>query len=88
MNKDNPKITIEDLMNNLKYITSKKELKVINDAYLFASEVHAGDKRLTGVDYIKHPLNVAYILSEINADYETIAAALLHDVIDIPRLIA
>ncbi len=83
MNKDNPKITIEDLMNNLKYITSKKELKVINDAYLFASEVHAGDKRLTGVDYIKHPLNVAYILSEINADYETIAAALLHDVIDI-----
>ena len=86
MNKDNPKITIEDLMNNLNYITNKKELKVINDAYLFASEVHKGDKRLTGVDYIKHPLNVAYILSEIKADYETIAASLLHDTIDIGKV--
>ena len=86
MNKDNPKITIEEIMNNLNYITNKKELKVINDAYLFASEVHKGDKRLTGVDYIKHPLNVAYILSEIKADYETIAASLLHDTIDIGKV--
>ena len=86
MNKDNPKITIEDLMNNLNYITNKKELKVINDAYSFANEVHKGDKRLTGVDYIKHPLNVAYILSEIKADYETIAASLLHDTIDIGKV--
>lgn len=83
MNKDKPNITIEELIDNLKYITSKKELKVINDAYLFASTVHSGQKRLTGCDYIKHPLNVAYILSTINADYETIAAALLHDTIDI-----
>ncbi|MBQ9318329.1 MAG: bifunctional (p)ppGpp synthetase/guanosine-3',5'-bis(diphosphate) 3'-pyrophosphohydrolase [Bacilli bacterium] len=83
MNKDNPKITIEELLENLKYITSKKELKVINDAYLFALEKHNGEKRLTGVDYIKHPLNVACILSSISADYETVAAALLHDVIDI-----
>lgn len=83
MNKDNPNITIEELLDNLKYITNKKELCIINDAYEFASSVHNGQKRLTGVDYIKHPLNVAYILSEINADYETIAAALLHDTIDV-----
>lgn len=83
MNKDNPKLTIEELNNNLKYITNKKELKIINDAYLFASEKHSGDKRLTGVDYIIHCLNVAYILSEIKADSDTIAAALMHDTIDV-----
>ena len=83
MNKDNPNITIEDLINNLNYVTSKKELKIINDAYIFAYDRHNGQKRLTGVPYIKHPLNVAYILSSINADYETIAAALLHDTIDV-----
>ena len=85
MNKDNPKIIFDDLINNLNYITSKKELKIINDAYLFAEEVHKGDKRLTGVDYIKHPLNVAYILSKIKADSDTIAAALLHDTIDVGK---
>ena len=83
MNKDNPKITIEELLANLGYITSKKELKIINDAYLFANSVHDGQKRLTGDPYIKHSLNVAYILSSINADYETITAAILHDTIDI-----
>ena len=86
MEKDNPNITIDELLDNLKYITSKKELKVINDAYEFASNVHSGQKRLTGVDYINHPLNVALILSSINADYETIAAALLHDTIDIANV--
>lgn len=82
MNKDNPKITMEELLDNLKYIKSKKQLKIINDAYEFANLKHSGMKRLTGVDYIKHPLNVAYILSTINADYETISASLLHDTID------
>lgn len=86
MNKDNPKLTFEELLENLKYITNKKELKIINEAYLFASDKHEGQKRLIGVDYIIHPLNVAYILSTINADYETIAASLLHDTIDIANV--
>lgn len=81
--KDNPNITFEELLDNLSYIKSKKELKIINDAYEFAKTSHEGQKRLTGVDYIKHPLNVAYILSTINADSDTIAASLLHDTIDI-----
>ena len=82
MNKDNPNITFEELLDNLKYL-SKSELKVIKDAYDFAFNAHLGQKRLTGVDYIKHPLNVAYILSEIKADSDTIASALIHDTVDI-----
>lgn len=83
MRKDNPNITFDELYEKLNtYIKDKKELKIISSAYLFAYEHHFGQKRLTGEDYITHPLNVAFILADINADYQTICAALLHDTIE------
>ena len=83
MRKDNPNLTIDDLYQDVaKYITDKDELELIKKAYEFAKEKHFGQKRLTGEDYIIHPLNVAYILASINADSETICAGLLHDVIE------
>ena len=76
-------ITYEELLQRLKkYISKKNDLELIKKAYLFASEKHFGQKRLTGEDYIIHPLSVAYILATIKADTETICAALLHDVIE------
>lgn len=85
--KDKPNLTIEDLIEKIKkYNDDSNELEIINKAYEFALEKHKNQKRLTGVDYIKHPLNVAYILSNINADYQTISAALLHDTIDIANV--
>ncbi len=62
------------------YMTDEEELAVIKKAYEYASEKHFGQKRLTGEDYVIHPLNVAYILTRIKADFETLSAALLHDV--------
>ena len=44
-------------------------------------EKHNGQLRKTGDPYITHPLAVAHILASVYADYETIAAGLLHDVI-------
>ena len=83
MRKDNPNITFDELHDKIKtYITNKEDLKLITKSYLFAYEKHFGQKRHTGEDYIVHPLNVAYILAEINADYQTICAALLHDTIE------
>lgn len=83
MSKHQKDLTIEKLMDKIKtYITDEKELTVIDKAYRFAYEKHFGQKRLTGEDYIIHPLNVAYILTRINADYETLSAALLHDVVE------
>ena len=64
------------------YITDENELSVIDKAYKYAYEKHFGQKRLTGEEYIIHPLNVAYILTRISADYETLSAALLHDVVE------
>lgn len=83
MRKDKPNLTYEELREKLSaYITDEKELDSIRSAYMFAFEKHFGVKRLTGEDYIIHPLNVAYILTEIHADAPTICAALLHDVVE------
>ena len=74
--------SIDELIEAVKeYIDDEKEINVIKKAYLYAIEVHKNEKRLSGEDYILHPLNVAYILTSLNADSDTIAAALLHDVI-------
>lgn len=83
MRKDNPNITFDELYEKVNtYITDEKDLKILSSAYLFAYEKHFGQKRLTGEDYITHPLNVAYILADINADIQTLCAAVLHDTIE------
>lgn len=83
MRKDNPKLTFDELYEKVcTYIKKESDRKMISRAYLFAYEKHFGQKRLTGEDYIIHPLNVAYILAEINADTQTICAAILHDTIE------
>ena len=83
MRKDKPNITFDELFEKVStYITDDKDKKMITKSYLFAFEKHFGQKRHTGEDYITHPLNVAYILADVNADCPTICAALLHDTIE------
>ncbi len=69
---------------DLKQIIKKRGIKIdetlLEYAYEFASEAHKGQKRLTGEDYIQHPLRVACKLAEIGVDQDTIIAGLLHDV--------
>lgn len=74
--------TLKELIDAVStYINDENEIDCIKKAYDFAYEVHKDKKRLSGEDYILHPLNVAYILTTLNADSDTIATALLHDVI-------
>ena len=75
-------ITINDLLKKVRtYNTNEDEIELLNNAYNYAYEKHFGVKRITGDDYIIHPLNVAMILTDINADISCLAAALLHDVV-------
>ena len=75
--------TLDDLIEKAKtYIKSDEEIESIKKAYDFASKAHEGQLRLTGDDYMLHPLNVAYILTDIYADSQTLITALLHDVIN------
>ena len=75
--------TIEELIDSVSYITDKDEINIIKKAYEFASNVHKNNTRLCGEDYMHHPLNVAYNLTKLYADSDTIAAGLLHDTIHI-----
>ena len=54
----------------------------LDRAYELAKEMHAGQMRQTGDPYISHPLAVAEILAEYGMGSQTLAAALLHDVVE------
>ena len=83
MRKDNPNITYQELETQIQtYITDQADLDLIKKAYQYAYEMHFGVKRLTGEDYITHPLNVTYILTTIQADAATLCGGLLHDVLE------
>ena len=58
------------------------DLAKIKKAYAYAEKAHRGQVRISGDAYIIHPLNVAYILTGLHLDDETICAALLHDVVE------
>ncbi len=74
-------MTLEDLIKNVKLYDDARINDVIK-AYEYASEHHLGQYRQSGEPYINHPLNVAYILSEMHADVDTICAGLLHDTLE------
>ena len=85
MTKVNQNICFDDVLEIVKtYIDKEDELACIQKAYLYAKEKHMGEIRLTGDDYINHPLNVAYILAKLSSDYQTICAGLLHDILENP----
>jgi RelA/SpoT family (p)ppGpp synthetase len=64
-----------------KYLSSS-QVKQVVDAYHFAAKAHTGQFRLSGEDYICHPVSVAIILSEMKMDADCIMAAILHDVLE------
>ena len=80
--KGKPPVTIEFLLDAVKTYQPNADLELIQRAYLVAREGHAGQTRASGEPYINHPLNVAAILTELQLDDTTIAAALLHDVVE------
>ena len=82
MKKENDVVVNIDLLKNKVNTYMKKDWPLIQKAYSYALKFHEGQKRESGEDYIIHPLYVAYILSTMHADANTICAALLHDVIE------
>ena len=72
-------ITFKDLEPKLE---KRDEYETIKKAYEYAKNEHLGMKRLSGDDFITHPLEVTKILMDLNVDDTTIIAALLHEVIN------
>ena len=63
-------------------ISGRKDTREVSDAIDLASKLHEGEYRKNNEPYIIHPLNVAIILAQMNADNDTLAAALLHDTVE------
>ncbi|XP_043709415.1 putative GTP diphosphokinase RSH1, chloroplastic isoform X2 [Telopea speciosissima] len=76
-----PQMLWEDLKPTISYLPPK-ELKLIRDALELAFEAHDGQKRRSGEPFIIHPVEVARILGELELDWESIAAGLLHDTVE------
>ena len=64
------------------YITNPESIALIRKAYDYAYDKHKDQKRSSGEPYFVHVLNVAYELAKLEVDPNTIAAGLLHDVIE------
>jgi GTP diphosphokinase / guanosine-3',5'-bis(diphosphate) 3'-diphosphatase len=75
-------IRITDILDTIVEYNSEAELDIIDRAYVYSARVHEGQVRLSGEPYLSHPLEVAHILAGMRLDVESIAAALLHDVIE------
>lgn len=74
---------LEGLLDNVrKYNNNEQDIVNISDAYYYAKTLHKGQARLSGEEYIIHPLAVGVILSELEADADTIIAGLLHDTLE------
>ncbi len=61
---------------------SDREKELVQRAYSFAAAAHSGQFRISGEEFVEHPVAVARILSELEGDAQTLAAALLHDVVE------
>ncbi|MBT8132556.1 MAG: bifunctional GTP diphosphokinase/guanosine-3',5'-bis pyrophosphate 3'-pyrophosphohydrolase [Gammaproteobacteria bacterium] len=73
---------IKNLLGQLQDYLTEEQVNTVYEAYLFGADAHEGQKRLSGEPYISHPVAVASILADLHLDYQSICAALLHDVIE------
>ncbi|MDR3240426.1 MAG: HD domain-containing protein, partial [Clostridiales bacterium] len=71
-----------ELMEKIKLYHPSQDLTMIEKSYLIALEAHRDQFRKSGEPYIIHPLSVSIILAELELDLESIAAGILHDVIE------
>ena len=77
-----PEELYDELKKEIKKYHPSDDTSLVDKAYRVAYDAHKGQARKSGEPYIIHPLCVAIILAELELDKETIAAGLLHDVLE------
>src|SRR5207247_7908899 len=77
-----PRDSFDALIRQVNERNAKLDLKDLHRAYAFAERSHEGQKRLSGEDFIEHPVAVATILADLGMDPITLQAGLLHDVVE------
>ncbi|MDD2201865.1 MAG: bifunctional (p)ppGpp synthetase/guanosine-3',5'-bis(diphosphate) 3'-pyrophosphohydrolase [Firmicutes bacterium] len=74
--------TLDGLLEKARANRPDVDLSLIQNAWSYAQEAHDGQVRESGEPYFDHPVSVAFILADMNLDANTMAAGLLHDVIE------
>lgn len=74
-----------EIIENMREYHPSDDFRIVHKAFSVATEAHKGQFRASGEPYVLHPLEVALILTTIEMDRDTIAAAILHDVIEDTR---
>ncbi|WP_106476834.1 RelA/SpoT family protein [Phytohalomonas tamaricis] len=74
--------TIDDLADRLGGYLPADEICQVKRAFYYAEQAHDGQRRRSGEPYVTHPLAVANILANMHMDYQSLMAAMLHDVIE------
>jgi len=75
-------IRIDDILEKVSSTFPERDINLIKKAYVFAAQAHQGQVRRSGEPYLSHPLEVAEMLADMKMDKTTIAASLLHDVLE------
>ena len=77
-----PEALYQELIDSIRRYHPSDDISMIEKAYHIADEAHKDQMRKSGEPYIIHPLCVAIILADLEMDKETIAAGILHDVVE------
>ena len=75
-------LTFGRFLEKIREYLPPEKVAMVESAYRFAAEKHEGQMRLSGRPYLQHPLQVAYILAELQMDASSLAAALMHDILE------
>jgi GTP diphosphokinase / guanosine-3',5'-bis(diphosphate) 3'-diphosphatase len=75
-------MNLADIADSLRSYNPNADLDIIWRAYIFSAKAHRNQNRRSGAAYISHPLEVAFNLTRLKMDEQTIAAGLLHDTIE------
>ena len=75
-------IRINTIIDQILSYWPQANIELVEKAYVFSAKVHEGQVRLSGESYLSHPLEVAWILTQMKMDQVTIAAGLLHDTLE------
>ncbi len=72
----------EKILNKLKFYHPNADVNIVIEALNFTEKAHKGQRRDNGEPYITHPLAVANTIADMGLDEKTIAASILHDVVE------
>jgi GTP pyrophosphokinase len=72
----------EDILERVQQYNPDADLDILRKAYIFSAREHRGQVRSSGEPYLVHPLEVAFLLADLQLDTASIVAGLLHDVVE------